>query len=69
MLKQMCFDKYRVIGGNDTMNPNEIKSFEDLWKKLWEIIYAIINFFKGAGKDDVDIGSNTVKFDSVSNVY
>lgn len=51
------------------MNANEIKSFEDLWKKLWEIIYAIIAFFKGAGKDDVDIGSNTVKFDSVTNVY
>ena len=51
------------------MNANEIKSFEDLWQKLWEIIYAIINFFKGAGKDDIDIGSNTVKFDSVTNVY
>lgn len=51
------------------MSNKEIMTFEQLWKKIWEIIYAIIAFFKGAGKDDVDIGSNTVKFDSVSNVY
>ena len=51
------------------MSASEIKSFEDLWKYLWSIIYAIINFFKGAGKDDIDIGSNTVKFDHITNVY
>lgn len=51
------------------MSKDEILTFEGLWAKIWEVIYAIINFFKGAGKDDVDIGSNTVKFDSISNVY
>lgn len=51
------------------MSPSEIKTFEDFWKYLWEIIYKILAFFRGAGKDDVDLGSNTVKFDSVTNVY
>lgn len=51
------------------MSASEIKSFEDLWKYLWSIIYAILNFFRGAGKDNVPVGTDTVKFDSVSNVY
>ena len=52
------------------MSASEIKSFEDLWKYLWNIFYAILDFFRGAlGKAEVDIGTNTVKFDSVSNVY
>ena len=51
------------------MSASEIKSFEDLWKKIMDIFYAILDFFRGAGKDSVDVGSNTVKFDSVSNVY
>lgn len=51
------------------MNLSEIKSFEDLWKKLWEIIYAVLEFFRGAGKDNVEVGTETVKFDSVKPVY
>ncbi len=51
------------------MSNKEIMSFEQLWQKLWEIIYAIIKFFKGAGKDEIEVGTNTVKFDSVTNVY
>lgn len=51
------------------MNLKEIKSFEDLWKKLWEIIYAVLAFFRGAGKDPVDVGSNTLHYDSISSVY
>lgn len=50
------------------MNLSEIKSFEDLWKKLWEIIYAVLAFFKGANKEPVDVGSNTVHFDSIKPV-
>ena len=51
------------------MSASEIKSFEDLWKKIMEIFYAILDFFRGAGKDSVDVGSNTVMFDSISEVY
>ena len=51
------------------MSASEIKSFEDLWQYLMKIFYAILDFFRGAGKDSVDVGSNTVKFDSVSSVY
>ena len=47
------------------MSASEIKSFEDLWKYLWSIIYAILDFFRGAGKDRVDVGSNTVMLDSI----
>ena len=51
------------------MSASEIKSFEDFWKYLWSIIYAILNFFRGAKIDNVPVGSNTVKFDSISEVY
>ena len=51
------------------MNASEIKSFEDLWKKLWSIIYAVIAFFKGANIDNVQIGDSTAKFDSIVTVY
>ncbi len=50
------------------MSLSEIKSFEDLWKKIWEIIYAILNFFRGADKEPVDVGSNTVRYDSIKPV-
>ena len=51
------------------MSASEIKSFEDLWQYLMKIFYAILDFFRGAGKDNVPVGSNTVKFDSISEVY
>ncbi len=52
------------------MSASEIKSFEDLWKYLWSIFYAILDFFRGAlEKPEVNIGTNPVKFDSVSDVY
>ena len=51
------------------MNANEIMSFETLWQKLWAIIYEIINFFKKNGKDEIDVGTNPVKIDSITNVY
>ena len=51
------------------MSASEIKSFEDLWKKIMEIFYAILDFFRGAKIDNVPVGSNTVKFDSVKPVY
>ena len=52
------------------MNLKEIESFEDLWKKLWEIIYAVIAFFRDGkgGKDTIEVGTDTVKFDSVNPV-
>lgn len=52
------------------MSANEIKSFEDLWKKIMDIFYAILDFFRGAlEKPEVNVGSNTVKFDSIDSVY
>ena len=51
------------------MSASEIKSFEDLWQYLMKIFYAILDFFRGAGKDNIPVGSNTVKFDSVKPVY
>ena len=51
------------------MSASEIKSFEDFWKYLWSIFYAILDFFRGAKIDNVPVDSNTVKFDSVKPVY
>ena len=51
------------------MSASEIKSFEDLWQYLMKIFYAILDFFIGAKIDNVPVGSNTVKFDSVKPVY
>ncbi len=51
------------------MSLSEIKSFEDLWKKIMEIFYAILEFFRGAHKEPVDVGSNTVRYDSIKPVY
>lgn len=51
------------------MSASEIKSFEDLWKYLMKIFYAILDFFRGAGKEPVDVGSNTVRYDSIKPVY
>ncbi|MDY5990614.1 MAG: hypothetical protein SPI93_00980 [Oscillospiraceae bacterium] len=50
------------------MSASEIKSFEDFWKYLWSIIYSILEFFRGAGKEPVDVGSNTVRYDSIKPV-
>ena len=51
------------------MSASEIKSFEDFWKYLWNIFYAILEFFRGAKKEPVDVGSNTVRYDSIKPVY
>ena len=51
------------------MSASEIKSFEDLWQYLMKIFYAILDFFRGAGKDSIPVGTDTVKFDSVKPVY
>ena len=51
------------------MSASEIKSFEDFWKYLWNIIYSILEFFRGAGKDPVKVGTETVKYDSIKPVY
>ena len=47
------------------MSASEIKSFEDLWKYLWSIIYAILDFFRNAGKEPVVVGTETVRYDSI----
>ena len=51
------------------MSASEIKSFEDLWQYLMKIFYAILDFFRGAHKEPVDVGSNTVRYDSIKPVY
>ena len=51
------------------MSASEIKSFEDLWKYLWSIIYAILDFFRGAGKEPVKVGTDTIRYDSITKVY
>ena len=51
------------------MSASEIKSFEDLWQYLMKIFYAILDFFRKADKEPVDVGSNTVRYDSIVPVY
>lgn len=50
------------------MNANEIKSFEDLWQKLWAIIYEVLAFFRGF-KDNIEVGTETVNLDGINPVY
>ena len=52
------------------MSASEIKSFEDFWKYLWSIIYSILEFFRGAGKDNVQIPGATTEanFDNIKPV-
>ena len=51
------------------MSASEIKSFEDLWQKIMEIFYAILDFFRGAGIHDVEIGTTEVNIDGFKPVY
>lgn len=52
------------------MSNKEIMTFEQLWQKIWEIIYAIINFFKGAeggngGHGQIPGATETFNYDNI----
>lgn len=52
------------------MSPSEIKTFEDLWKKLTEMFYAIVNFIKKALGVNIDVGATeTANIENINPIY
>ena len=52
------------------MSASEIKTFEDLWKYIWNIIYSVLEFIRNGGKKpEIPVGSTAVDLDPVKPIY